>query len=109
MKSSQIRWAAVALFAAVMTVAEVVALQAAARDARRWLASDSAREIRQAGTALAEVVSGDRRMSYGECAVIRVKGGNPQELRAALAEAKACLRGARKARETKWIWSHDEI
>lgn len=109
MKHSRIKWTAVALFAAVMTVAEVVALQAAARDARKWLASDSAREIRQAGRAVAEVVSGKRRVLQGECAVIRVKGGNSRELRAVLAEAKACLKEARRAREVKWSWSSDEI
>lgn len=109
MKHSRIRWTAVALFAAVMTVAEVVALQAAARDARRWMASDSAREIRKAAEAVVEVVSGDARVIHGECAVIRVKGGNRRELRAVLAEAKACLREARKARDMKWSWSQDEI
>ncbi|MEO5618311.1 MAG: hypothetical protein ABIS67_11105 [Candidatus Eisenbacteria bacterium] len=109
MKHSRIKWTAVALFAAVMTIAEVVAFQAAARDARRWLASDSAREILQAGRAVARVVVGNGGASYGEHAVIRVKRGNPQELRASLVEAKACLRDVRKARERKRIRSHDEI
>ena len=53
MMHPRFRWTAVAMFAAVMTVAEVFALSAAARDARRWLDSDQVREVQQAGRAVA--------------------------------------------------------
>jgi len=115
MNQSRMKWAAVATFAAVMTVAEVIAIQAAARDARRWLASDTAREIQTAGQAVAAVVAGDRseaarlcEAGSGECAVIRIKGRNAEEVRAAIAEARSKLREARRVREVKWSWSNDE-
>jgi len=106
------KWAAVAVFAAVMTVAEVIAIQAAARDARRWLAGDTAREIQTAGQAVAAVVTGARpetanlcEAGSAECAVIRLKGRSAEDVRAAIAEARSKLRASRQVRETKWEWS----
>lgn len=47
---------ALAVFAAVMTVAEAFALQAAIRDTRRWLAGDQARDLRHATAVVTRVV-----------------------------------------------------
>jgi len=106
------KWAALAVFAAVMTVAEVVAIQAVANDARRWLAGDTAREIQTAGQAVAAVVTGSRPEAVRvcaqrseACAVVRIKGRNAQDVRAAIAEARSKLRESRRVRETKWEWS----
>jgi len=109
MSGSRIRWTAVAIFAAVMTVAEVVAVQAIARDAQRWLAGDTAREIQSAGRTVAEVVSGNRREGRKVMTLRLAESGDAQELQALKCRAGACARRARAAHLAKAILNRDEI
>ncbi len=98
---TRFRWTAVAVFAAVMTIVEVFALSAAAREAKRWLASDEARGLRQAGRAMAAAVTGaaprECRLRNGSVKV-RVLSG--EEVRAALRHAQRGLEAAKRQRDS---------
>jgi hypothetical protein len=110
MKPSQMKWVAVAVFAAIMTVAEALALHAAARDAKRWVsyASASAREVREAGSAVVAAVTGasTRECSKGECVVIRLKGVSKDAARLAVRDAR--LR-TRELRGVRWSLLKDQL
>ena len=95
------RWTAVAVFAAVMTVAEVFALSAAARDAKRWMASDQVREVQQAGRAVAAAVTGaaNRESAGRGCAKVRVVSA--RSMREAVREARREMEKARTERATE--------
>lgn len=95
MNSSRIKWTAVALFAAALTVGEVFAIHAAARDARRWLGSDTAREIRQAGRTVVAMVAGSTRTRGECCTAVRIPRRAGERLRIAGAETRAALRELR--------------
>ncbi len=78
MSGKRIGWAAVAVFAAAMTVAEALAIHAVVRDARSWLAGENALEIRRAGAALAGMVGerlGSPAAARGGCATVTLAGG----------------------------------
>lgn len=92
---TRIRWTAVAVFAAVMTVAEVIAIQAMARDAKQWLASDAAREVQQAGRAVAAAVTGAANREPGGRCDMKVRVARAREVRAALREARIEMEQAR--------------
>lgn len=112
MKPSTIRWTAVAVFAAVMTVAEAFALHAATKDAKRWIssASDSAREIQLAGSAVAAAVTGAayRECSDGDCVVI-VKTNAKDAAHVSPHEARVRLRELRRLNEARWSLLPGEI
>lgn len=95
------KWAAVVAFAAVMTVGEAFAIQAAVKDAHRWLASDQVRGLETAGRAVAAAVTGaaTRDCGRGECVIVRTRAGNREAARMALREARARLQELRNARE----------
>jgi len=99
---TRVRWTAVAVFAAVMTIAEVFALSAAARDAKKWLASDEARGLRQAGRAMAAAVTGAA--AREECPLgssdLQVRRLSREEVRAALRSARRELEAAKRQRES---------
>lgn len=94
------RWTAVAMFAAVMTVAEAFAITAAARDARRWLESDQVREVQQAGRAVAAAVTGaaNRECNGRDCVKVRVVSA--RSVREAVREARRQIEEVRAERIT---------
>ena len=100
MMHPRFRWTAVAMFAAVMTVAEVFALSAAARDARRWLDSDQVREVQQAGRAVAAAVTGaaNRECDGRDCVKVRVVSA--RSVREAVREARREIEKVRAERIT---------
>lgn len=111
MKPSQIKWAAIAVFAAIMTVAEVLALQAAARDAKRWIAyaGEQAREVREAGSAVVAAVTGapDRvECAKSEYVVIRLQGVSKETAKVAVRDAKRRVQDLRGAR---WSLLKDQL
>ena len=81
-------WAAVAVFAAVMTVAEAFAIQAAARDAKRWLQSDQVREVQQAGRAVAAAVTGAANRGCEGRRCVKVRVVSARSVREAVREAR---------------------
>ena len=96
----RVRWTAVAMFAAVMTVAEAFAITAAARDARRWLKSDQVREVQQAGRAVAAAVTGaaNRECNGRDCVKVRVVSA--RSVREAVREARRQIEEVRAERIT---------
>jgi hypothetical protein len=100
MLQRRFRWAAVAMFAAVMTVAEVFAITAGARDARRWLESDQVREVQQAGRAVAAAVTGaaHRECNGRDCVKVRVVSAH--SVREAVREARRQIEEVRMERIT---------
>jgi len=96
---TRVRWTAVAVFAAVMTIAEVFAIQAAARDAKKWLASDEARGIRQAGRAVAAAVTGAATRDCGlRGREVQMRVLSREEIRAALRDARRQLEATKQER-----------
>ena len=94
------RWTAVAVFAAVMTVAEVFALSAAARDAKRWLASDEVREVQQAGRAVAAAVTGAANRGCSGRGCVKVRVASARSVREAVREARRQIEEVRAERIT---------
>jgi hypothetical protein len=112
MSATRIRWIAVAMFAAVMTVAEVLAVQALARDARHWMSSDTAQDLKTAGRAVASVVSRDRNTAP-KIEVVELAGVANASAIANAMKSKGCAGrcAAREARRTaklmKLSWSRE--
>ena len=92
------RWTAVAVFAAVMTVAEVFALSAAARDAKRWMASEPVREVQQAGLAVAAAVTGAANRECEGRRCVKVHVVSARNVRQAVREARRQIEEARMER-----------
>ena len=92
------RWTAVAVFAAVMTVAEVFAIQAGARDAKRWLESDQVREVQQAGRAVAAAVTGAANRECDGRGCVKVRVVSARSVREAVREARRQIEEARAER-----------
>jgi len=94
------RWTAVAVFAAVMTVAEVFALSAAARDAKQWLQSDQVREVQQAGRAVAAAVTGAAHRECDGRGCVKVRVVSARSVRQAVREARRQIEEGRTERVT---------
>src|SRR5690242_14782766 len=96
MKPTRVKWTAVAIFAALLTIGEAYAIQSAARDARRWMASDEVRAVRRAGEAVAAVMTGMASGSDSGCLTAapcrRVRDAR---IRTAIREARQILREKR--------------
>ena len=103
MKPTRMKWTAVAIFAALLTIGEAFAIHAATRDARRWLASDEARAVRHAGeVVVAAVMTGKSPDRYdGRFTAATCRHQRDARIRAAVREARAALRDARRVADIR--------
>ena len=96
MQPTRLKWIAVATFAALLTIGEAFAIQAAARDARRWMASDEVRAVRRAGEAVAAVMTGMASGSDSGClTAAQCRRARDARIRTAIREARQVLRERR--------------
>ena len=109
MSSTRMKWTAVALFAAMLTVGEAIALQAAARDARRWMASEPVRNLRHAGETVVAAVTGKPRCRSGDCVVVKWTPRNGDQMQHVAREVRTYLRESRRMERLRVIRSGEGI
>jgi len=95
-------WTAIAVFTAIMTVAEVIAIHAAVQDAKQWLSGNEGRAVRQATTTVARVVRENILSNPSECTGIRMEALPQAEWDAVVTGASRELPRVQRVRHLKW-------